>query len=74
MKELQESFPLRQEIENTVTAFNKRVKEEVKFMPLKVLLNNCHPLYRGVYAHGLYKLGFFTETDVKEYTKTLSYE
>jgi hypothetical protein len=71
MKELQLTFPLHREIEQTVTSFNQRVKDEVKYMSLTVLLNNCHPLYRAEYARALYKDGYLTVEQTKVYTKQI---
>lgn len=64
----QESFPLRTEIENDVTAFNKVLKRGIKCMPLYELLCNCHPLYRADYAHRLQKEDRISETVMKEFT------
>lgn len=69
MKVLQEQFPLRNEIEHTVTAFDKDLKNEVKFMPLFVLLCNCHPLYRADYARKLYDMGKISHNEVNEFIK-----
>ncbi|MCK9430609.1 MAG: hypothetical protein M0R17_11475, partial [Candidatus Omnitrophica bacterium] len=67
MKELQETFPLRTEIENSVTAFNKILKDEVKYMPLYILLCNCHPAYRKDYAIQLYKMGKMDERTARTF-------
>ncbi|MCK9431111.1 MAG: hypothetical protein M0R17_14145 [Candidatus Omnitrophica bacterium] len=67
MKELQETFPLRTEIENSVTAFNKILKDEVKYMPLYILLCNCHPLYRKDYAIRLHKMGKMNEITARKF-------
>lgn len=66
---LQEQFPLRKEIEQSVCAFNKILKDVVKFMTLPVLLNNCHPLYREEYARRLFKAGKLTIEEAKNYFK-----
>jgi len=72
-KELQVTFPLRKQIELSVTAFNSILKDEVKFMPLKVLLNNCHPLYRADYARKLHKEGYFSDYNLNLYINRYSY-
>lgn len=72
-KELQETFPLRKQIELSVTAFNQVLKDKVKFMPLVVLLNNCHPLYRADYARKLHREGRFSDKELAQYINKYSY-
>lgn len=69
MKIEQEQFPLRKELESCVTAHNKHLKSTVRFMPLVILLNNCHPLYRNSYAFKLHKLGKLTDEELLQYGK-----
>lgn len=72
-KELQVTFPLRKQIELSVTSFNSILKDEVKFMPLTILLNNCHPLYRADYARKLYREGYFSDKELAQYINKYSY-
>jgi hypothetical protein len=69
MKELQERFSLRKEIETTVISCNKFLRDEVKFMTLYILLCNCHPLYRSDYARKLFAMGKLSENQAKEFYK-----
>lgn len=69
MKIIQERFPLRNDLEHCVWAFNSILKDEVQFMTLTQLLNNVHPLYRVDYARQLHKLEKITDDELTIYVK-----
>lgn len=60
-RHIQPTFDIRKDMERSVVAFNSILKDVVKTMPLRILLFNCHPLYRMNYAEALKLQGYFTE-------------
>jgi hypothetical protein len=58
---------LRKEMEAHVTSTNTRLKPVVRFMPITILLANCHPLERKQYAMKLFDNCELSKEDAKEY-------
>jgi len=60
---------MRKQIESSVVAVNKHLKETVSQMSLMELLRNCHPLYRDDYARALHRAGQISKSEMESITK-----
>jgi len=59
---------MRKQIESSVIAVNKHLKDTVGQMTLITLLRNCPPIYREDYARTLYRTGQITKSEMLSVT------
>lgn len=64
---------LRREMELIVVSQNDPLRTVVNKMDWILLLRNIHPIYRGKYAHILFKEDEITKDEAREFTKIVGY-
>jgi len=64
---------LRREMELIVVSQNAPLRPVVNKMDWILLLRNIHPIYRGAYAHILFKEDEITKDEACEFTKIVGY-
>ena len=64
---------LRREMELIVVSQNAPLRPVVNKMDWILLLRNIHPIYRGAYAHILFKEDEITKDEAREFTIIVGY-